>query len=65
LLLAKVGTLQGKDATGPEPLKLRQMGANFKDQPVVEDGKLITGRDDKVAGLFAQRVLERLLEKAR
>jgi protease I len=64
-VLADTGILKGKKATGfPDrgmvPAKIKEMGGEWLDRPVVEDGQIITGRDPKAAGEFAQTLLRRL-----
>jgi protease I len=66
-VLARAGVLKGKRATvwGGRGWNLREAEVELIDEDVVEDGNLITGRDDQGKPAFANRVLERLRERKR
>jgi protease I len=60
--LAQAGVLANKKATGYKPVKwmLEQKKGIYLDQPVVVDGRIITGRDWNDAKEFARSLLEAL-----
>jgi protease I len=61
-VLANAGVLEGKDATvfeTPESLDaLEEGGANYVNEPLVVDGKVITANGPKAAQDFAEAILE-------
>jgi len=66
-ILAKAGVLQGKKATvwasplDRQPIKiLEENGAEYIDEKVVQDGKIITGNGPAAAEEFGQKILELL-----
>lgn len=66
VVLARVGILKGKQATvwaNPEAIaELERAGAIYKDEPVVVDGNIVTGRDLKALERFAEAIAQRLLK---
>jgi protease I len=65
VILAKAGVLQGKKATvWTSPLDksaakiLRESGAIYQDEDVVQDGKIITGNGPEAAQEFANKIVE-------
>lgn len=63
--LAKIDVLQGKKATGTRELAAFFDFKNivFVNEPVVVDGNIITGRDDKAAPQLAETVLAELRKR--
>ncbi|MEW5894207.1 MAG: type 1 glutamine amidotransferase domain-containing protein [Candidatus Omnitrophota bacterium] len=61
-LLITAGLLSGKKVTGWKSIKqdIKNAGAEFLDQPVVEDGNLITSRSPADIPLFNQACLKEL-----
>lgn len=64
-ILAKAGILEGKKATvwnedGKQAPILEAAGAEFVDEAVVRDGKIITGNGPAAAKEFGQRIVEAL-----
>jgi protease I len=67
VILAKSGVLEGKKATvwsspfdrGPIKI-LKENGANFVDENVVQDGKIITANGPEAAKDFGRKILEML-----
>jgi len=67
-ILAKAGVLNQKEATvwssvlDKSAVKiLKENGAIYKDQPVVQDGKIITANGPDAAKEFGQKIVETLL----
>jgi protease I len=67
VILAKSGVLEGKKATvwsspfDRAPIKiLKENGANFVDENVVQDGKIITANGPEAAKDFGRKILEML-----
>jgi len=67
VILAKAGVLDGKKATvwsspmDRSPVKgLEKRGATYQDQPVVVDGKIITGSGPDAAKEFGEAIVEAL-----
>jgi protease I len=68
VILAKAGLLQNKKATvwsstlNKEPVKiLRENGANYQENDVVVDGKIITGNSPAAAEKFSQAIIRLLI----
>ncbi|MCD6085683.1 DJ-1/PfpI family protein [bacterium] len=69
VILAKSGVLNGKKATvwssilDKSPIKeLEKNGAIYLDQPVVVDGKIITGNGPKAAHQFGETIVQEILK---
>jgi protease I len=64
--LAKAGLLKGKRATvwSSESKQLTDAGAEYVDEPVVTDGKIITGNGPKAAEAFGEALAKALSGKA-
>ena len=62
LILANAGILKGKNTTGSQSVKyeLQKNDAVYFDQPVVVDGKIITGRDPQSSENFGRAVTDAL-----
>jgi len=67
VILAKAGVLEGKKATvwssafDRSPIKiLKENGAEFLDEKVVQDGKIITANGPEAAKEFGRKILEAL-----
>lgn len=60
-VLISAGLLKGKKATGYVGIKddIRNSGAEYLDQPVVEDGNIITARHPRDIGHFMKALLAR------
>jgi len=65
VILAKAGVLKGKKATvwsspmDKSPVKiLEENGAIYQDEPVVADGKIITGNGPGTAKEFGEKIIE-------
>lgn len=60
-ILISAGLLKGKKATGYIGIKddIQNAGAEFIDQPVVEDGNIITSRHPRDVGHFMKALLAR------
>lgn len=70
VILAKAGVLKGKKATvwtnvaNKEPEKiLKENGADYQDQEVVQDNNIITANGPEAAEEFAKKVLQALTKK--
>lgn len=61
-ILISAGLLKGKKATGYVGIKddIKNAGAEYLDQPVVEDGNIITSRHPRDIGEFMKVVLKRM-----
>lgn len=66
VVLARAGILEGKEATGlynPDVVReLEAGGAIYRDEAVVIDGNIVTGRDIKGMERFIQTLVEKLLQ---
>ncbi len=64
-VLISAGILKGKKATGPFVIKddIINAGAEYSDQPVVVDGNLITGRQQKDLPYFMKEVVDMIKSK--
>jgi protease I len=64
VILANAGLLKGKDATVFAAMKdaLAEKGANYKEEAVVSDGKIVTGNGPEAAEAFANEVIKKLRE---
>lgn len=62
--LAQAGVLAGKNATvwSSEKTKLEEKGANYLEEDVVQDGKIITASGPKVAQEFGEKIAMVLAE---
>jgi protease I len=62
-ILAQAGLVDGKQATSWSGVrdKLEQAGAKWQDEPVVVDGKIITGSGPQAAMEFGQTVRDEIL----
>lgn len=60
-VLISAGLLKGKKATGYVGIKddISNAGATYVDEPVVEDGNIITSRHPKDIGIFMKALLAR------
>ena len=63
--LANAGLLKGRKATcySSQAQHLKQQGANYTSQPVVEDGNIITADGPTSAGAFGQAIAAKLAGK--
>lgn len=61
-VLISAGLLKGKKATGYIGIKddIVNSGAEFIDQPVVEDGNIVTSRHPRDVGQFMKAILKKL-----
>jgi len=68
MALAKAGVLTGKNATVFPDRKaislLRETAANYRPEPVVEDGSIVTADGPQSAGKFGAALAEHLKKKA-
>lgn len=69
-ILAKAGVLEGKKATvwsnplNKKPIEiLQENGAIFEDEPVVVDGKIVTGNGPQAAKQFGETLVRVLTEE--
>lgn len=66
MTLAAAGVLSGKSATvypAPEGIEaLKNGGANYKPEPVIVDGKIVTADSPQSAGKFGDAIVELLKE---
>ena len=67
IILAKAGVLKNKNATvwssrlNRKPIKtLKEYGADYKDEPVMVDGNVITANSKKAASDFGQAIVDKL-----
>jgi protease I len=64
--LAAAGVLSNKSATvypSPEGIEaLKNGGANYKPEPVIVDGKIVTADSPQSAGQFGTAIIELLKE---
>ncbi len=63
-ILADAGLLQGKDATAAETDYIKSKGAVVSDQPVVQDGNIITASGPSASQEFAEAIVAALEESA-
>ncbi len=61
-ILAEAGLLQGKDATAAETDYIKSKGAVVSDQPVVQDGNIITANGPSASQEFAEAIIAALEE---
>ncbi|MDM7935245.1 MAG: DJ-1/PfpI family protein [Methanothrix sp.] len=61
-ILADAGLLRGRRATAAETDHLAGMGAEVSDEPVVRDGRIITGNGPDASQAFAEAVVSALEE---
>ena len=63
-ILADAGLLEGKEATAAETDYIKSKGAVVSDQPVVQDGNIITANGPDASREFAKAVVAALEESA-
>lgn len=64
VILANAGILKGKDATVFKSMKdaLTEKGANYKEEEVVSDGKIVTACGPEASEKFAKELIRKLRE---